>query len=304
MAESNNSIAVISITYNDSFKFNEWCQWYEEYKDQIGLHIIVDNGSSKEYLTKVRSYFKNSVIIERGKNGGCTGAYNDGLKYALSISHIKAIALLGNDIRLNKCFFDELYKLLFSRDELGMVGAAVLSKDSDVIESYGDTVNSIGIPKTNYTHHKLDDVPQEMDVSFVGGGCNLAKREFYEKVGLQDENLFMYNDEMDMFYRAKSMGYKEAVTKRAVAWHQHIRNSEDEEMSIKMAFLNGRNRIYIIKKHMDIFRGAAMFIYMFVCETLVFVRDINDKVSRDRYFSKCKGFIAGMIGNMDNTFLE
>ena len=42
----------------------------------------------------------------------------------------------------------------------------------------------------------------------MSGGMNLGKREFYEKVGLQDEKLFMYSDEVDIGTRAKKLGFK------------------------------------------------------------------------------------------------
>ncbi len=295
-------IAVITITYNDDYKFKEWCDWYNEYKDDIYLHIIVDNGSDDAYKKKVKDYFSESVIIERKSNGGCTSAYNDGLRQALDNKEIDAIMLLGNDIRIKKGTITNMYHFLYSSPTYGMVGAVVYRKDSDVIESYGDTVNSIGLPKINYRNKKIEDIPQALEVSYVGGGVNLAKREFYEKVGLQDENLFMYNDEMDMFYRAKKLGFVEAVTKEAEVWHQHISYPSTKDLSWKMSFLNGRNRVYIIKKHLGI-KGLAMFFYMFMMETAVAIRDISNKKSRRNYWWKIKGFWAGFKNNMDNSFV-
>lgn len=48
-------IAAITIAYNDGYKFKEWCQWYEEYKDEIAIHIIVDNHSVPKYLQQVKT---------------------------------------------------------------------------------------------------------------------------------------------------------------------------------------------------------------------------------------------------------
>ena len=294
-------IASITIAYNEEYRFEGWCKWYEEYKDEIDYHIIVDNGSEPDYLEKVKSHFKESIIIERETNGGCTGADNSGIRYALQLPDVGAIMLLGGDIRLKPGTIEVLKKFLFSKNEYGMVGAVVFRKDSNIIESYGDTVNKIGIPHINYRNRHIEDVPQSLEVSYVGGGVNLAKREFYETVGLQDENLFMYNDEMDMFYRAKKLGIKEAVTKDAVAWHQHISYPSTNDLSWKMSYLNGRNRVYIIKKHLGL-KGLLMFFYMFSVETLVTIRDIKYKKSRRNYWWKIKGFWAGLKGNMDNSF--
>jgi len=95
-------IAAITIAYNDGYKFKEWCQWYEEYKDEIAIHIIVDNHSVPKYLQQVKNYFKNSIIIEFTSNGGCTDAYNDGIRKALVNPNVDAIMLIGNDMKIKK----------------------------------------------------------------------------------------------------------------------------------------------------------------------------------------------------------
>lgn len=299
-------IAVIQITYNDDYKFKEWCGWYEEYKNEIDVHIVVDNGSKPEYLAQVKSYFKDSVIIERTFNGGCTAAYNDGIRYALQDPEIDAISLLANDIKVAPGFFKTLYDFLYSKDEYGMVGPVFLFKDSETkVSTFGDAINRFGIPHLTYRRMEWGELPESQEIAYMGGGCNLSKRAFYEKVGLQDENLFMYNDEMDMYFRAIKCGFKEASIKYAKAWHYHISNnqSDDKDMPYKMAFINGRNRVYIIKKHFSVIKGALFFIYMLATETIVLLRDFKNKETRKKYSSKFKGFFAGAKGNMDNSFM-
>lgn len=297
-------IAGITMTMNDGFKFKEWCRWYEEYKDELYIHIVVDNASDPSYLKQVKDYFKNSIIIERTTNGGCTAAYNDGIKKALEFNEVDAITLCGNDCRFERGALTEMYQFLFSKKEYGMVGGVVFRKDSDIVEDFGDNVNIMGMPNINYRNAKYEQLPESLEVSFVPGGINMSKREFYETVGLQDENLFMYNDEIDMYYRAKEAGYIEAVTKRAKTWHQHVPNPVVPGMREKMSYLNGRNRVYIIKKHNLGIKGIFYFFFTFMLETIFTIRDIRDKESRDCYKSKIKGFLAGLKMNMDNGFLN
>ena len=94
------NVAAITITYNDDYKFTEWLGHYQEYKDELYLHIVVDNHSCEEYASKLRTFFPCSKIIRRSSNGGCTYAYNDGIKVALADKNVDAILLIGNDIRL------------------------------------------------------------------------------------------------------------------------------------------------------------------------------------------------------------
>ena len=200
-------IAAITITQNDGYKFKEWCEHYEEYKDVLYLHIIVDNKSNPDYLQKVKDYFTSSVIIERSSNGGCTGAYNDGIQEALKDKDVDSVMLVGNDIKISAEDVKELHRFLYSNEEYGMVSPILLSPGSDIIECYGSQLNAIGIDKRPFVgiHANDESLPPYREAEYVTGGMSLSKREFYEKVGLQDDNLFMYADELDMYYRAKKV---------------------------------------------------------------------------------------------------
>ena len=298
-------VAMVTVTYNDDYKFKEWCQWYDEYKSEIDLHIIVDNGSEQEYLNMVKEHFTESIIIERQNNGGSTAAYNDGLRVALEDKNIDAIFFLGNDLRMKPGSVKLLYDFLYSDEKLGMVAPLMLRKDSDIIEAYGIAVNRIGKTHFRYSGGKAKDIPQPSEyVDFVPGGCSFSKREFYEKVGFQDEALFMYGDEIDMYYRSKKVGYKQGVVRDAVVWHQHIRTPKLNTGPDWMAFISGRNRVYLIRKHRDFFSGSIYFIITTIVEFAAFIKHYGDKTIRRSEKYKFKGLLCGLKGNMDNSFLN
>ena len=76
-------IAAITLTRNDDFRLVPWKMYFKDYKDELYEHIVVDNGSTPEYQRKLREAFPDSTHIELGYNGGCTGAYNAGIRHAL-----------------------------------------------------------------------------------------------------------------------------------------------------------------------------------------------------------------------------
>jgi GT2 family glycosyltransferase len=269
------------------------------------MHIIVDNGSLPDYLQKVKTYFKESFIIERTINGGCTGAYNDGIRKALKDKNVDAIMLIGNDIKLQKGSATSLYNYLYSDDKLGMVGSILLKKDSDIIENYGERITKFGRKTFCNRNENINNNHDLFKiVSYVPGGMNLSKREFYEKVGLQDEALFMYGDERDMYIRANKSGYQEGVTKEAIAWHQHI-NTEGREFYLPfVCFLIARNHVYLAKKHYGIIHAVFEAFYLFFIQTLHYFWKIQNKSIREGYYNYCRGYIAGLSGNMNNTFLQ
>lgn len=244
-------IAAIAITFNDGFKFREWVDHYSLYKDELYKNIIVDNGSDPRYLELVENTFTDSHIIKRQSNGGCTGAYNDGIRFALKDPKVDAIMLIGNDIKLEKGGVTKLYNFLYSNTQYGMVGPVVLKKDSNLVEIYGGKIN----PRTLTFDHLFVNIPVS-DVSdsivladSLPGGMNMARRSFYEIVGLQDEYLFMYSDEIDTGIRARKHNLLMAATKDVLSWHQHINPGKAAVRSPLAGFLWGRNEVYLAKKH-------------------------------------------------------
>lgn len=279
-------IAAITITYNDDYKLNEWVDHYKIYKDELFLHIIVDNSSSIEYLKDLENKFKESVFIKRISNGGCTIAYNDGIRYALANKNVDAIMLIGNDVHLEKSGLTKLASFLTSNDKYGMVAPIMFVKDSQVIEDFGSKITKcLYMYPVDYgkTIDTLKCVSKE--VASVMGGMNLATRSFYEKIGLQDENLFMYSDEVDIGLRAKEAGYKLAVTSEVKSWHQHINPQGKSSRYPFTSYLMGRNKVYLAQKHYGGFRGFIQFIY----HCLLFFRGFlphifNAQARIDRYY--------------------
>lgn len=298
------NIVAITITLNDDFKFDEWFNHYLEYKDELYKHIIVDNGSTPKYLELVKNKFSDSIIIERHSNGGCTIAYNDALKLALADQKVDAIMLIGNDIRLPKGNLTNLYQYLYSDDQLGMVAPVLFAKDSDIVESYGNDLTFFNRMRSKCGKScSLSQIKDHIYVDAVPGGMNLSKREFYERVGLQDNALFMYCDEHDMAKRSQKMGFKMGVTKSVYSWHQHINPNNGAKRPNYASYLSARNHIYLTKKHDGVFKTIIIVIHYFLLMTFHLMKNIRNKEGMNYYKISYKGIWNGLVNNMDNSFL-
>lgn len=296
-------IAAITVTYNDDFKLKEWKENYMEYRDSIYLHIIVDNGSTNEYLKEVKSTFPQSVIIARKQNGGSTAAYNEGITIALKDPTIDSILLLGNDIKISTDSIRQLHRYLYSNERLGMVAPILLKKDSNIVEVFGCKFTGKIDSKYLYSEKPFDSVREEnLIVDWVPGGVNLSKVEFYKKVGLQDENLFMYGDEIDISYRSKRKGFLQGVTKKSIAWHRHI-NPPSMNIRPKYSFfLITRNLVYLGKKHFNFFVALCWAISKGIRFSASFVRHLNNKDFRISNSYSLLGLYYGLKGTMNNSY--
>ncbi len=163
-------IAAVTIAYNDHYKIREWRSHYEEYRNEIFRHIIVDNGSDPDFSRLLDTLFPDSIIIKRDTNMGTTAAYNEGIRYALENNEVDSLLLIGNDIRLPSGNLSILHKALFDRESCGAIMPILFSKDSDLIESYGAEINRVLFLSQAHRNEKVRDaLPEIREVGAVGG---------------------------------------------------------------------------------------------------------------------------------------
>lgn len=244
-------IASVTVCMNDYERNSEWHQYYLGYRDDIFLHIIVDNGSNENYVKELENLFSDSVIIKRRTNGGLAAAYNDGIRLALRNEDVDAIALIANDIKLEHGVMPGLSAMLRSNHKVGMVAPIMFTKDSEVvIESYGAFLHrKVAYNVLNSKEQISEALPMERLVDLVPGGMHLSRRELYQIVGLQDETLFMYSDEIDMAIRIRNAGYLVMVTRALRCWHQHQNKGGSLGRGATVYFLQARNRLLVAHKH-------------------------------------------------------
>jgi GT2 family glycosyltransferase len=297
-------IAVITIAYNEDYQFDSWKSYYEEYMDEVNIHIIVDNNSRKEYKEMIRNAFPNSVYIESEKNTGTTGAYNLGVKYALK-DGADAIMFVSQDIRLGKECISGLYDLLFSEDKIGMVAPLLLSgSNKEIIEQYGCTLDTktLGVSLNFINRRITNDLPDTLEVNFIAGGINMTKSEVYEKIGLLDEDLFMYGEEADWGLRVIKGGYKMVVTKKCLSWHEHIfitNSSNKSKFRSPMSFfLINRNRLALVRKY-----NSRSYLFFTILKMFYEFPRVNFRLLINfqfkRIYANILGVFYGALGKMN-----
>lgn len=298
-------IATITIFCNEHFRLASWKEYYEEYKEDVALHIIVNNGKAEdtEYLQKE---FPSSLVLYSPTNN-LLAAYNLGLREILEHHpEIDAIAQLTNDIKLSPHGFVYLYNFLYSHIDYGMVSPVLLEKDCTTVCQYGSTISMKNFSfNHNYSKCDLNELPmREMECSGLPAGICLAKRKVYEKVGYQDEQIFMYGDETDIDYRIAKAGYKLAVTTDVLSWHQHVNYPGKKMRNPMAAFFMGRNHIYIARKHFGGWRAFCCAMHYLKKVTGYTLACVYHNKSHEEYIYNwymLRGIWKGLIGDFSNN---
>ena len=181
-------------------------------EQRLSYHVVVvDNGSTDESVQMVREQFPQTLLITNAENTGFTRANNQGLaarqgRYAL---------LLNSDTRVPPGALADLAQFMDEHSDVGAVGARQLRADGAVLPyTFGrdPTLRYLlarGLNRLLF-HRPLHDWATEIvqEVDWISGACLLARREAIDQVGLLDENIFMYFEDVDWCLRFRQAGWK------------------------------------------------------------------------------------------------
>jgi len=247
-------LSIIIVTYNsEDFIKNCLSSLFENVLDLDFEVIIVDNNSKDKTLDLIRENFGSKVkIIENQENVGFARGINQGIK----IAEGEIILFLNPDTLIPPYSIKRLVEFLKERKEAGIVGCRTEDKIGQLKPSFGyfprlfrEFFWALGMRKvfgrTIYPHFwnkKKFFLNQEVD--WISGACFMTKKEVIEKIGLLDENFFMYFEDIDFCWRARKAGYKTFYLGEVMINHM-LGRSEKER-----AFLEIQSLLVYFKKHL------------------------------------------------------
>jgi GT2 family glycosyltransferase len=204
--------------------------------------ILVDNASTDGSLALVEKEFPEVRVVKLVRNLGLTGGANAGIKAAQG----EVIALLNNDAEAHPNWLESLWDALQRHPEAGMAASKILLYDRrSIINSAGDFYRLDGVPGNRGVWE--EDRGQYDREEYVFGACGGAaayRKAMLEEIGLFDEDMFMYCEDVDLAWRAQIAGYRCVYTPKAIAYHRLSATGGGKLAS----FYNGRNFIYVLAK--------------------------------------------------------
>lgn len=203
--------------------------------------IVVDNASVDGSQEMVRREFPDVKLIENRINAGFIKATNQGLRIYSS----RYACLLNDDTVVKPSAFDKMIDFMEKNKDAGAVSPLLLNTD-------GTPQHQGGLFQKKFWKEK-----NPIEIDFAIGACLLVRREVVNNVGLLDENLFFYNDDIDWCKRIKKAGYKIYFLPSAEVVHYGGYSSK--RVFNGRLFVEGfRGGIYFARKHYGEF---AFYLY-------------------------------------------
>lgn len=208
--------------------------------------LLVDNGSTDGSVAYVQERFPEVRVISLPENRGFAGGNNIGIRAASG----EYIALLNNDAQPESYWLDALVHALEAHPEAGFCASKMLRADNpQVIDTAGDVFYDYGAGGKRGMDQL--DGSEFSRTEYVFGACAGAaiyRRSMLEDIGLFDEDFFIYDEDIDLSFRAQLRGYKCLYVPQARVYHQVAATTGwGSSLSI---YYSRRNMLYVLLKNM------------------------------------------------------
>jgi len=205
--------------------------------------LVVDNISSDDSHSKCKKQFPDIKLIQNRKNLGYCGGNNVGIKEAKG----EFIVILNPDTIVEENWLDEMFNA-FNEFGDGLYQPKIISlNESDIIQSTGNMIHVFGFGFARDKGGKIIEKKEEIEkIGYASGTCLFTTKKVLEKVGLLDEFLFLYHDDLDLGWRAAQIGINSYYVPKSKIFHAE---SYSLKWSAKKFYWLERNRKYCLKTH-------------------------------------------------------
>jgi hypothetical protein len=214
--------------------------------------IVVDNGSADGTADAVGGRFPQARIVRNPENRGFAAAVNQGLRMAKG----GVIVLLNNDARPEPGALDALADWLEAHPEAGMAGPQLLHEDGRLQNSH-DACPTLATSVLNKTllralfpgrySGKRPASSEPVEVESLIGASLAVKREVVERVGLLDEDYFVFLEETDWCLRARRAGWRVMLLPGVRVTHLQGRTREQARARARVEYV--RSLFTYFRKH-------------------------------------------------------
>jgi GT2 family glycosyltransferase len=217
----NIDVSVVILSFN-TLELTRLCLQHIRNSDTKGMNlevIVCDNASEDGTEAMIHKEFPDVVFIQNGKNVGFAAGNNPGIRRARG----RYIVLLNSDTEVSKSALGTMLQFMDTHPKAGAATCKLVLMDGSM-----DPACHRGFPtpwaaftyiaKLEFLfpksrvfgqyHQGYKDLRTPHQVDSISGAFFMVRREVVDKIGLLDEDYFMYAEDIDWAYRIKKAGWE------------------------------------------------------------------------------------------------
>lgn len=219
---------------------------------------VVDNSSKDGSVEMVQEEFKSVKLIASKENLGFPKGNNVAIKKATG----RYILLLNSDTKVIGDNLQHCVSYMDQHEEIGALGCKVELPDGTLDHAckrgfptpeaslyYFLKLNKIMKNKRKYGAYTAEYLGEDEvgEVDALMGAFMMIPRTVVDKVGMLDEEFFMYGEDIDWCYRIKEAGYKIMYYPKEKIIH--FKGSSSKKKKAKTTYEFHRAMILFYRKH-------------------------------------------------------
>jgi GT2 family glycosyltransferase len=242
--------------------------------------ILVDNASTDGVVARAREDLPVVRIMESARNLGFAGGCNLAMRDRGGVDYV---ALVNNDACVDPGWLAPLVDTLERDRSLGAACPKILRAGNGVIDNVGVELGRWG-RGADRGHNEPDrgQYDSPADVFAWCGAAVLLRREYLDEVGLFDERLFLYCEDLELAWRGRRRGWRYRAVPASVVHHVHAATSVAG--SPAQRFFNLRNALLVALRHAPLSTAFAAMLRSLAALAHAAVRCPDEVPMRARAF--------------------
>ena len=242
-------LTIIIVNYNVKYYVEQCLTSVERALQDIkGEVFVVDNHSRDGSLDYLKPRFPWVTYIESNHNLGFARANN----LAIRQSTGQYILLLNPDTFVTEDVFRQAVNFMDEHPKAGGVGVRMHNSDGTLaMESRRalptpmvSLLKMLGQSTRYYMTHLPWDKPGRIDI--ISGAFCLLRREALDRIGVLDEDFFMYGEDIDLSYRLLKGGYENWFLPLDIV---HYKGESTQKSSFRYVHVFYQAMLIFFRKH-------------------------------------------------------
>jgi len=222
--------------------------------------VLVDNNSQDGSLEMAKTNFSRAVFIKNEENLGFSAGNNVGIRFSLE-KMADYVLLLNNDTAVRRDFLGKLIEEAEKDERVGLASPVIFEGETKKIWFSGGNINWLRMRVVHKT--QIDDKEKSYPTEFVSGCSMLVKKEVFKKIGLLDEDFFLYWEDADFSFRAKQAGFRRIIVPQSVVCHYE----KSEGMKTSKIYWLVVSGLIFFSKNAPFWMKPWIFLYTFLRKT-------------------------------------
>jgi hypothetical protein len=259
--------------------------------------VVIDNASQDDTVAALRAHHPALTILESSVNRGYAGGNNAGLRWALERG-ADYVQLINSDTEVTPTMTGELVRVAETDPRIAVVGCRNLLMEDPTrlwgaysTLTYGPFLvrsDGAGVPDGPHWH-------AVRDVDAVIGNGYLWSRAALERVGLLDETLFGYHEDVEWCERARRAGFRVVYAGASAIVHRGASSSRPGYARVFPArYFLGRNAVRFVRRYATLGQRLR---FALLCSGALAARAARALVRRDRQaLGQERDYLRGLWG--------